>query len=318
MTGMSVEEAKAALEELKEKQPDRYERIASLVGVLAQMGDKIKDPIVALIAAPLLRDALQQGSAPQGGGVASGIISAVDAVSQRVAALRALDAVLPSVGGKAEASDKLLEEIKDLRAKLEELREEKYKEQISGIQDLISATLEKLENLEKQVKEIKEKPPTPPATEKPPEKPPTAEDIIKRILEEEENAKKLLKLRGYRVEEGLSPEEVRKVAESWGWKIVEGKVPLEEVEKLRAKTEEEMKKLAEAMYKKGREDAAKEFDEKMIERQINAVKDIVEKTVDRIVGEIFAPVVKAWLGGETVGAAGKAGVGQQQAKPQGS
>jgi hypothetical protein len=317
MTGMSVEEAKAALEELKEKQPDRYERIASLIGVLAQMGDKIKDPIVALIAAPLLRDAFQQ-SAPQGGGVASGIISAVDAVSQRVAALRALDAVLPSVSGKAEASDKLLEEIKDLRAKLEELREEKYKEQISGIQDLISATLEKLENLEKQVKEIREKPPTPPTPEKPPEKPPTAEDIIKRILEEEENAKKLLKLRGYRVEEGLSPEEVRKVAESWGWKIVEGKVPLEEVEKLRAKTEEEMKKLAEAMYKKGREDAAKEFDEKMIERQINAVKDIVEKTVDRIVGEIFAPVVRAWLGGETVGAAGKAGVGQQQAKPQGT
>ena len=59
--------------------------------------------------------------------------------------------------------------------------------------------------------------------------------------------------------------------------------------------QEQAKKLAEQMYRKGLEDGVKQIDEKMYERQIQAVERLVEKTVDRFISEIFGPIARAFF-----------------------
>jgi len=173
---------------------------------------------------------------------------------------------------------------------LEELKGEKEKTLVNALTTLQN----EIASIKGELEELKKTPPKK-------EEPITADKIVEEIQKREKEARKFLELRGYKIEKGLSRDEIIKLAEEKGFKVIETTIPLERFEKFKEEVEKKMEQVAQQAYQKGKEEARKEFDEKMYEKQINALKDIISNVVDRLVGDIFGPVIQGYLGGKISG-----------------
>ena len=299
-TGRSEEEARAVLSALKERRPDRYERIKSILGVFAEYGDKVKDPVMLTLLRPVLAEevtrSLRSDDVVDIAREASTAMSRVIAQTAGVVgALKTLDTLMPEqVREKADVVSKEIEELKkkneELMAKVSELLEEKKTKELEELKAKLDQQAEVLAALAEEVKKIKESPPTPPS-----EMPKTVHEVVKMIDEEKKKAIDFLKRLGYSVKEEkeLTVDEIKKLAEKYGLRITEAKIPIEEYEKRLKEIEEKMKEEVRKAYEKGKEDAKREFDEKMLDRQIKAAENIAERAIDRLISEILGPILRA-------------------------
>ena len=282
-TGRSPEEVRAIIDALKEKKPDRLEEFEKVLGVLAEYGDKIRDPLILPIIRPVLEEQVSRIYDSDEDFIKK-LRRAIDEVSARVAAIKALDALLPDKKKEEEN-----EEIKQVMAEIEAIKQEIKELKNGGVSEkALQPLLDEIKRLREDLKNLKSG---------------GGEDEVDRIIEKmkerEEKAKKLLENLGYRVEQGLSPEQVKELAEKYGFKILEAKIPIEQLEKARREMKQEMERVAKEMYEKGREDAKKEIDEKLLERQAQAVENIVNRAVDRLFEQILGPFIRMWVEGQT-------------------
>jgi len=104
-------------------------------------------------------------------------------------------------------------------------------------------------------------------------------DVVRGMTKEE--VQKLLEEERGRILEKLSPEEIKAALEKRGFKIVGGPMSYDEFMR---RLEEERKKWQ---------------DEKIADRQIAAVENMVSKSVDRLIGEIVGPLMRGWVEGRT-------------------
>jgi len=289
ISGRSKEEAKAILNMMKEKQPDRYERLSSILGVLSEYGDKIKDPILLSVLRPILTEEMSQVKSEDD---PFGLKQAVKTVGKYVTALKTFDAMLPGISAKP--SDAVMERINKVEEKVSNLLEELKGEKEKTLVNALTTLQNEIASIKGELEELKKTPPKK-------EEPITADKIVEEIQKREKEARKFLELRGYKIEKGLSRDEIIKLAEEKGFKVIETTIPLERFEKFKEEVEKKMEQVAQQAYQKGKEEARKEFDEKMYEKQINALKDIISNVVDRLVGDIFGPVIQGYLGGKISG-----------------
>ncbi|MDI6814101.1 MAG: hypothetical protein QMD10_11270 [Desulfitobacteriaceae bacterium] len=111
----------------------------------------------------------------------------------------------------------------------------------------------------------------------------------------EEEVRKLLEKERDKMLESLQPEQVKEILEKKGYKIEGGPMTYREhLEKL----EEERKKIME---------------EKLADRQIEAVEKIVKDSIERLISEIFGPIIRATY----EAAAAKGGPAPSQTESQG-
>ena len=299
-TGRSEEEARAVLSALKERRPDRYERIKSILGVFAEYGDKVKDPVMLTLLRPVLAEevtkSLRSDDVVDIAREASTAMSRVIAQTAGVVgALKTLDTLMPpeETRRKADVVSKELEELKkrneELMAKINELLEEKKSKELEELKAKLDEQAQVISALAEEVKRIKETPSQP-------VKPMTPEEFAEQLAKKREEARKFLENLGFKVVERgeeLTPEKLKELATKYGFKVVEAKIPLEEYEKRLKEIEEKMKEEVRKAYEKGKEDAKREFDEKMMERQIKAVENISERAIDRLISEILGPILRA-------------------------
>ena len=313
VTGRSEDEARAVLKLMKKKAPDRFSRIEKMLGVLSEYGDKLKDPLMVALLSPIISEAVKMPGKEEEESFAEDVKRAVKSIASYVAGLKALDMMMPE---KSENEQKVPPEvatkIDGLEKRLKFLIKKWKEAEEAQKQSEIQAVLNEIGKLKQEIEELKK------GGEK---KEVTVEDIVKKIHEEEERAKNLLQNMGYKVDKGLTVEEIKRAAQEMGLKVVEGKVPVSELKKLKKKLVEEMKKKAKEAYEAGKEEARKEFDEKMFERQIQAFENVVEKAIDRIVGEFLGPLARAFLsrgGVMPTGEAGQVSGEAHETEPEGS
>ena len=283
LRNLSEEDAEKILKTMKEKKPDSFERISKVLGVLSEYGDKLEDPILMSLIAPLLQ---QEFGKSVDHDKKDDLSQWLDELVKKTAALRAIDRAFEKeneTGGKG-AIEELKEYLKEL---IENRKEKEMQETINAI---VGSIKEEIKALADSIKEV--------VGNKPNETSLTT-SLVKAVENEVNKSKKLLETLGYRVDRGLTVEEVKRAAEEMGLKVIDGRIPLEELNKLKKSWEEETKKLVKEAYMRGREDEKRLHDDKMYERQISAVERIVEKAVDRIVGEILGPLFQAYITAKT-------------------
>ncbi|MHA1506378.1 MAG: hypothetical protein ACTSR0_04215 [Candidatus Asgardarchaeia archaeon] len=275
IANIPYEEARAILQELKERDKADFERVANTLALMAEFGDKVQDPLVSVILKPMLEKTVSGGD-----DVTESISSSLKEVTKYVTTLKALDALLPQKKENEELKA-MLEQyqqtiLQALQSSQQSEDDEKYKQ-----------LMEEIKALKSEIANLKVNPTNNKVS---------LETIVNAINDEVSKAKKLLSLMGYRLEKGITIDEAKRIAEEHGLKVVEDKIPISELEKMKKAMMEEMEKRAKEAYEKGKQDALKEVDTKVYEKQIEAVENIFGGALDKFISNILTPIVKKYLG----------------------
>ena len=288
--GVDKETAKRILESMKERRPQRFEQIKDTLEVLAEYGDKVKDPILLSIIKPMLTQEVL--GAAQEENLGDKISKTIKEISAAKLAIESVNKIFageqkPGVSSELEKQlSDLANEVKTLREAVKKSKKSKLLKQLNELQQQIGGLQQELLKLKEGGGEGKD----------------VIEQLVEKIDERKTKAKQFLEKLGYKVEEeALSPERLKELAEKHGFKIVEAKVSYEEYERLKKEMEEKIQEAAKKAYEMGKEDAKREFDEHALERNIQVVERIAERAVDRLVGEIVGPILRAVVtkGGES-------------------
>lgn len=282
--GVDEDTARRVLEALRERRPSRFERIKAMLELMGEYRDKV-DPTLLPIIRPLIVQELTASTA--GNGIGERIARAIEEVSAAKLAVEAAGRVLG--GQPQQVPEQVLKSLESLSRAVEELKKKVEGEEENQTLQLLSSLQQQIQQLQGEIQNLKQ------GGVKTGDE---IEELAKKLEERKRKAQEFLKALGYDVREGeLPPEKVKELAERYGFKVVEAKVSLEELEKAKREFEEKARKLAEEAYRRGREEAQKEFDEKMLEKQIGAVERIVQTAVDRVVSQIIAPIVQGAVTG---------------------
>ena len=88
LRNLSEEDAEKILKTMKEKKPDSFERISRMLSVLSEYGDKLEDPILMSLIAPLLQQEFSKGV---GDDKKDDLSQFIDELVKKTAVLRAVD-----------------------------------------------------------------------------------------------------------------------------------------------------------------------------------------------------------------------------------
>lgn len=290
--GIPVEEALQILESLREKKPDLFDSLREALGIIAEFGDKIGDPALAPLIQPLIDNAFNKGV--QGDGMDDEMYSFMKSMIKFRTVMETLYGggdkrymeLIERLEKRIEELEKKLEQqqkdklIEALEKKIEEL-EEKLEEARAGSgmdSDMVAQLMEQLNKMQEQLQKMQDP------------------EYLASVFEEHaKKAEKLLKMAGYHVEKapGLTPEELKKIAEKYGLKLENASIPMDEYMRRMKKLKKLVRKKLKEAFRKGYEKALEELDAKQFEKQLEVLENIVGKAIDTSMQYIFGPLMQS-------------------------
>jgi len=285
-----VEQALQVLESIREKKPDLFESLRNALGIIAEFGDKIGDPALAPLIQPLIDDSFRNA-----GG--DGIDDDMQGLMKTMVKFKMMMDTLFGNGDKKyyeiiEKLEKRIEELENkledkkrdelierLEKKIEELEERLEEASGSGSDEgLVNQLMEQLNNMQEQLKKLQDP------------------EYLANVFEEHaKKAEKLLKMAGYHVEKapGLTPEELKKIAEKYGLKLENASIPMDEYMRRMKKLRKIVRKKIKEAFRKGYEKALEELDAKQFEKQLEVLENIIIKAIDTSIQYIFGPLMQS-------------------------
>jgi len=290
--GIPVEQAIQILEAMREKKPDLFDSLREALGIIAEFGDKIGDPALAPLIQPLIDNAFNKGVSSGDGweDELQGLMKTMMKFKMMMEALfgggdKKYLELVEKLEKRIEQLEKKLEQqqkdklIEALEKKIEELEQKLEEAQMSGGMDnnMVSQLMEQLNKMQEQLQKMQDP------------------EYLASVFEEHaKKAEKLLKLAGYHVEKapGLTPEELKKIAEKYGLKLENASIPMDEYMRRMKKLKKLVRKKLKEAFKKGYEKALEELDAKQFEKQLEVLENIVSKAIDTSMQYIFGPLLQ--------------------------
>jgi len=285
-----VEQALQVLESIREKKPDLFDNLRNALGIIAEFGDKIGDPALAPLIQPLIDESFNKVNG-------DGLDDDIKELMRTMVKFKMMMDTLFGNGDKKyyEIIEKLEKRIEDLEKKLEEKQrdeiierlekkieelEERLEQARSGgsDNDMVNQLMEQLNSLQEQLQKLQD-----------------PEYLAKVFEEHAKKAEKLLKMAGYHVEKapGLTPEELKKIAEKYGLKLENASIPMDEYMRRMKKLRRIVRKKIKEAFKKGYDKALEELDAKQFEKQLEVLENIISKAIDTSMQYIFGPLMQS-------------------------